>query len=146
MNDPVIVYLADKRDRYDPVGWYRFDCLLASVQTVVKFLPPMPIAIFHEDLKPEDEARIRALVPHPEVHFDQVDFGGQEAFHVNRRPEGRTGIYGYCMMCRFFSGPVQAHPLVAKHTHYMRLDDDNYFVAPVSSCDLFTLSEGNNRN
>jgi hypothetical protein len=34
------------------------------------------------------------------------------------------------MMCRFFSGVVQSHPEVTKYTHYMRLDDDSFFMEP----------------
>jgi hypothetical protein len=130
MNDPVIVYLADKRDRFDPVGWYRFDLLCASLKTVKLFLPPLPIVIFHEDFKDADRELIHAIIPN--VMFEQVDFSGQEEFHVNTRPDGRVGVYGYCMMCRFFSGVMQSHNLVTSHSHYMRLDDDCYFVAPVS--------------
>ena len=134
MNNPVIVYLADKRNRFDECGWYRFDCLCASLKTVKLFLPPLPIVIFHEDFQQQDKERIWQILP--DGVFEQVDFSGQEAYHVNNRPDGRCGAYGYCMMCRFFSGVVQAHPLIAEHTHYMRLDDDNYLVAPVPSAFL----------
>jgi hypothetical protein len=131
MNDPVIVYLADKRQRLDPCGWYRYELLCASLKTVKLFLPPLPIVIFHEDFADNDREYIHTLIDG--VTFEQIDFSGQEAYHVNTRPDGRVGVYGYCMMCRFFSGVVQSHPLVASHSHYMRLDDDCYFVAPVSS-------------
>jgi hypothetical protein len=129
MNDPVIVYLADKRQRLDPCGWYRFDLLCASLKTVKLFLPPLPVVVFHEDFSDSDTEALRAIVPN--VTCEKIDFSGQEQFHVNMRPDGRVGVYGYCMMCRFFSGIVQAHPLVASHSHYMRLDDDCYFIAPV---------------
>lgn len=129
MNDPVIVYLADKRNRLDKVGWYRFDCLCASLKTVKLFLPPLPIVIFHEDFEVQDEEHIRTLVD--DVAFACVDFSGQEQYYINCCPGFRVGIYSYSMMCRFFSGIMQSHPLVASHSHYMRLDDDNYFVAPV---------------
>lgn len=130
MDNPVVVYLADKRGSLDPCGWYRFDCLCASLKTVKLFLPPLPIIVFHEDFQEEDKQKILAIIP--DVTFEQVNFSGQEAYHVNTRPDGRTGVYGYCMMCRFFSGVMQLHPLMASHSHYMRLDDDCYFIAPVS--------------
>jgi hypothetical protein len=129
MIDPVIVYLADKRDRHDDCGWDRFDCLCASLKTVKLFLPSLPIVIFHEDFKDSDRELIHSIIPR--VTFEQIDFSGQEQYHVNDRPDGRCGAYGYCMMCRFFSGVMQSHPLMDGYTHYMRLDDDNYFVAPV---------------
>ena len=128
MTNPVIVYLADKRDRFDPCGWYRYDCLCASLKTVKLFLPPLPIVIFHEDFKDSDRELIHSIIPN--VTFEQIDFSGHEQYHVNNRPDGRCGAYGYCMMCRFYCGVMQSHPLIARHTHYMRLDDDNYFVAP----------------
>jgi hypothetical protein len=131
MNDPVVVYLADRRDRFDPVGWYRLDCLCASLQTVSLFLPSLPVVVFHEDLQVQDEERLRLVLPR--IQFSRVDFETHREHHVNRRPDGRVGLYGYCMMCRFFSGVVQAHPLVASHSHYMRLDDDNYFIGPVAA-------------
>ena len=128
MNAPVVVYLADKRDRLDPVGWYRIDCLCASIQTVKLFMPSLPVVIFHEDFLEEDKRRIWNIVP--EIKFEQIDFETHRAFHVNCRPDGRCGAYGYTMMCRFFCGVMQAHSAISGYSHYMRLDDDNYIVAP----------------
>ena len=34
------------------------------------------------------------------------------------------------MMCRFFSGIMQSHPVIQQYSHYMRLDDDSFFINP----------------
>lgn len=111
---------------YDQVGLdtsrpTRMALLKGSLKTVRPAFPSTDILVFHEDYTEEDFQSL------PEVtKFIQVDFSGHEE-HLNtglRRP------YGYLMMCRFFSGVMQSHPEVAKYTHYMRLDDDSYFMEP----------------
>lgn len=34
-------------------------------------------------------------------------------------------------MCRFFSGILQKYEQLQNYTHYMRLDDDSYFLEPM---------------
>jgi hypothetical protein len=79
------------------------------------------LLVFHEDYTTEDMLQLPGV-----TSFHQVDFSGQEAYRTPtlRRP------YGYLMMCRFFSGQMQMHPALQAYTHYMRLDDDSYFIAP----------------
>lgn len=131
MDNPVIVYLASPQARWDEWagGWFRLDCLKSSLKTVKLFLPPLPVVIFHEDFDDTTKQSIHDILPN--VTFELIDFHGMEERHVNTRPGSHTGLYGYCMMCRFFSGVMQAHPSIQQYTHYMRLDDDNYIVAPV---------------
>jgi hypothetical protein len=88
--------------------------------------PDTDILVFHEDYTAEDIATLPGA-----TKFIQVDFTGQEEFcnRSLRRP------YGYLMMCRFFSGIMQCHPDVTRYTHYMRLDDDSYFLEPFLSPD-----------
>lgn len=125
----VIVYLADKRQRFDPCGWYRFDCLIASLKCVTLFMPPTDIIVFHEDFSDDDIAMLALLSPR--IRCVKIDMETHRGVYVNRRPDSHTGAYGYHMMCRFFSGVMQARPELEPYTHYMRLDDDSYLVAPV---------------
>ncbi len=124
----IVVYLASPR-AWGWMKWSRLDCLCASVALLKKFAPPLPVVVFHEDYTGEDKDRLRAILP--EIQFEPVDFSTHQAQFNSLRPE-RVGTYGYAMMCRFFSGIMQAHPAVAGYTHYLRLDDDSYIVAPVS--------------
>lgn len=119
-----IVYLASPRSFHiynDPAQASRLELLQGSLRIARRLFPTVDILVFHEDYT---DAEFAVL---PEVtKFLQVDFSGQEE-HCNtslRRP------YGYLMMCRFFSGVMQSHPEVQKYTHYMRLDDDSYFLEP----------------
>ena len=119
-----IVYLASPKSHHiynDPTQESRLELLQGSVQVVRRLFPNIDILVFHEDYADQE---FRAL---PEVtKFIQVDFSGHEQYlnESLRRP------YGYLMMCRFFSGVMQSHPEVTKYTHYMRLDDDSYFMEP----------------
>ena len=120
-----ILYLASPKSHHiynDPTQASRLQLLQGSVRIARERFPDTDILVFHEDYSEEEFTSL------PEVtKFIQIDFSGQED-HCNtslRRP------YGYLMMCRFFSGVVQSHPEVTKYTHYMRLDDDSYFMEPV---------------
>lgn len=119
-----IVYLASPRGFHiydDPAQASRLELLQGSVKIARKLFPTTDILVFHEDYTEEEFTVL------PEVtKFLQIDFSGREHVHNPslRRP------YGYMMMCRFFSGVMQAHPEVQKYTHYMRLDDDSYFQEP----------------
>lgn len=116
-----IIYLASPRRFHiydDPAQMTRIELLHQSVSITRKLFPTTDIFVFHEDYTEED--KIEGL------NYIQVDFTGQEEY-VNktlRRP------YGYLMMCRFFSGIVQSRPELQKYTHYMRLDDDSFFLEP----------------
>jgi hypothetical protein len=105
----------------DPAQASRLELLQGSVKIARKLFPTTDILVFHEDYAEDEFAAL------PQVtKFIPVDFSGQER-HCNpklRRP------YGYLMMCRFFSGVMQSHPEVTKYSHYMRLDDDSYFLDP----------------
>lgn len=37
---------------------------------------------------------------------------------------------GYLMMCRFFSGIMQNHPVLKKYESYFRFDDDSFLIEP----------------
>ena len=116
-----ILYLASPRSHHiynDPNQESRLELINGSLHITRTHFPTTPIFVFHEDLQPEDVPDFVELI--------QVDFSGKEnVFNPNlRRP------YGYLMMCRFFSGIVQQHPRLKPFTHYMRLDDDSYFMEP----------------
>lgn len=119
-----IVYLASPKSHHiynDPTQASRLELLQGSVRIARERFPTIDILVFHEDYTREE---FEAL---PEVtKFLEVNFSGHEEFcnRSLRRP------YGYLMMCRFFSGIMQSHPEVRKYTHYMRLDDDSYFMEP----------------
>lgn len=102
----------------------RYDVLRASMVITRRVLPSIDVFVFHEDYTDED---IQGL---PEgIVFEKIDFSGFESIYNPTLPTSR----GYLMMCRFFSGVVQAHPLLKKYTHYIRLDDDSYFLEPYIS-------------
>jgi hypothetical protein len=119
-----IVYLASPRSHHiynDLRQASRLELLQGSLKITRRVFPDVDILVFHEDYT-EEEFEVL-----PEVtKFIQIDFSGQEEFCNKslRRP------YGYLMMCRFFSGVMQSHPDVTKYSHYMRLDDDSYFMTP----------------
>jgi hypothetical protein len=119
-----IIYLASPRLFHiynDPTQASRLEILQGSLQTTRKLFPNIDILVFHEDYVEEDFQTL------PEAtKFICIDFSGFESFTnpTLRRP------YGYLMMCRFFSGVVQSHPELQKYTHYMRLDDDSFFLEP----------------
>jgi hypothetical protein len=119
-----IVYLASPKDHHiynDPTQASRLELLQGSLRIARKVFPTIDILVFHEDYGKEEFSLL------PEVtKFIQVDFSGYEdRCNPNlRRP------YGYLMMCRFFSGIMQTHRELANYSHYMRLDDDSYFIQP----------------
>ena len=99
----------------------RIDVLRASMRITRSLCPTKDIYVFHEDYT---EKEFDSLPP---AHFVQIDFKGHEDKY---NPATNKG-YGYLMMCRFFSGVVQARPELQAYTHYMRLDDDSYFLEPM---------------
>jgi hypothetical protein len=127
-----IVYLASPRNTriYGSDSILRLQCLNTSINITRKVFPNTDIIVFHEDL-------IETDVP-SYVNLQQIDFKGQEEYHnkdIKYRP------YGYLMMCRFFSGIMQNHPVLEKYTHYMRLDDDSYFMNDCSSISIDEMLE-----
>lgn len=119
-----IIYLASPKSFHifdDPAQASRLELLKGSLAITCKIFPTTDIFVFHEDYDEEQFDQLPGV-----TEFLKVDFSGQEEFcnRSLRRP------YGYLMMCRFFSGVVQAHPRLQSYTHYMRLDDDSYFQAP----------------
>lgn len=123
-----IIYLASPRMfRVDPSKEPRIDLLASSLAITSRLFPTTDIYVFHEDYTQDEFARLAGV-----KEFIQVDFTGREHLHTRglRRP------YGYLMMCRFFSGIVQAHPVLQAYTHYMRLDDDSYFTEPYITDEL----------
>jgi hypothetical protein len=119
-----IIYLASPKGFHiynNPALESRLDILKGSLKTTRKLFPSTDIFVFHEDYTDLEKSQI------PEVtEYIQVDFSGKEdVLNSNlRRP------YGYLMMCRFFSGIMQKHPVLQRYTHYMRLDDDSFFMEP----------------
>lgn len=127
----VAVYLASPRAA-GHLEWSRLDCLCSSLALLRKHFPPVPVIVFHEDYAAAEIGRLSdANGSRGGLVVRSVDFAGHEADYVDTRPGERVGTYGYRMMCRFWSGWVQRHPLLAGFSHYMRLDDDSYLVAPV---------------
>jgi hypothetical protein len=123
----VIVYLASPRAA-GWLEWHRLECLFASL-VLLKHMRPLPVIVFHEDYTEDDKRMLATAVK--DITFEQVDFTGHESAYVDRRPGERVGTYGYVMMCRFFSGIMQRHPLLSPYSHYMRLDDDSYIIGRV---------------
>jgi hypothetical protein len=124
-----IVYLASPRSHHiynDPTKFSRLELLQGSVEIARDRFPTTDILVFHEDYTEEDMDSLPGV-----TKFIRVDFTGRE--HLCNRSLRRP--YGYLMMCRFFSGIMQSHPEVIKYTHYMRLDDDSYFLEPFLSND-----------
>lgn len=119
-----IVYLASPKGFHiynNPALESRLDILKGSLKMTKKLFPSTDIFVFHEDYTDLEKSQM------PEVtEFIQVDFSGKEdVLNSNlRRP------YGYLMMCRFFSGIMQKYPVLQQYTHYMRLDDDSFFMEP----------------
>jgi hypothetical protein len=133
MSSIVVVYLASPSESMslEIPSVSRLDCLEASLKLVFKFLPSLPVIVFHENYTDSD--RVRVLSANPNVSFELVDFSGHQEFYTDRNaPGNRVNTYGYGMMCRFFSGVMQAHSALEGYTHYMRLDDDSYIVSQVS--------------
>jgi len=129
----IVTYLASPRTS-GWMKWSRLDCLCASISLLRKFAPPLPLIVFHEDYTEEDKGKLLAVAP--DIRFELVDFSTHRNQFVSHRPAERVGSYGYAMMCRFFSGIMQAHPALTNYSHYMRLDDDSYIVGPVTPAAL----------
>jgi len=89
--------------------------------TTRRVFPAADIYVFHEDYTEEDMQGLP-----PVTQYIKVDFAGFESIYNRALPSSR----GYLMMCRFFSGVVQRYPVLQNYTHYMRLDDDSYFMDP----------------
>lgn len=102
-------------------GYSRYDVLKASLILTRRVFPNVDIYVFHEDYTEEDMQGLP-----PVTRYIKVDFSGFESIYNPTLPTSR----GYLMMCRFFSGIVQRHPALQAYTHYMRLDDDSYFLEP----------------
>lgn len=134
----VVVYLASPRAA-GHLAWTRLECLFASLSLLRKHVRfgTLPVIVFHEDYEQMDMLTLLKAYPH--IRFEKVNFSGHEDAYVDRRPGERVGSYPYTMMCRFFSGQMQRHPLLAPYTHYMRLDDDSYIVAPVADSTIARL-------
>jgi hypothetical protein len=116
-----VLYLASPKDTVlSDINEPRFNVLLASIKITRRCFPNVDIYVFHEDFT---QTEFDAC---PEVtKFIQVDFETGSEYYV-KGPCRK----GYMMMCRFFSGIVQKHPVFEQYTHYMRLDDDSYFMDP----------------
>ena len=120
-----ILYIASPKAFHiynDPTQASRLELIEGSLKITRSLFPTTDIFVFHEDYEDTEKARLPGV-----TEFIQVDFSGKEDV-VNRnlrRP------YGYLMMCRFFSGVVQQHPRLKDYSHYMRLDDDSFFQAPM---------------
>ena len=116
-----IVYLGPPKDMLiHGTQIRRINALRTSLKLARQCFPTIDIYVFHEDYTEEEFSAC------PEVtKFFEVDFEtGSE--HYVKNACGK----GYLMMCRFFSGVLQKHPILEEYTHYMRLDDDSYFTAP----------------
>ncbi len=99
----------------------RYEALKYSITRTRVLLPKIPIFVFHEDYTEEDMKGIEYATP----KFLKVDFSGFEDVY-----QPVNASKGYMMMCRFFSGIVQKHPELQRFSHYIRLDDDSYFMEP----------------
>ena len=109
-----IVYLASPRNKGN-----RLTTLQTSLRITRQVFPLRDIIVFNEDL-------LKGDLP-ADVKSVQIDFSGLEHRFLSK---SSRQPYGYHMMCRFFSGIMQAHPALAPYTHYMRLDDDSFFMHP----------------
>jgi hypothetical protein len=119
-----IIYLASPRGFHifdDPTQMSRLELLGQSLSLTTRCFPTTDIYVFHEDYTQEDCDRLPGV-----KEFIKVDFSGFEQYRAN----GQRRPYGYLMMCRFFSGVVQSYPQLQQYTHYMRLDDDSFFMEP----------------
>lgn len=119
-----IIYLASPRGFHiydDPLQISRLELIGQSLAITTQKFPTTDIYVFHEDYIEEDFERLPGV-----KEFIKVDFSGFE----QHRTSGQRRPYGYLMMCRFFSGIVQSHPVLQTYTHYMRLDDDSFFLEP----------------
>ena len=119
-----IVYLASPRaftihDR--GVTTPRIDVLRTSLAITRRCFPTTDLFIFHEDYTDEDKASLPGV-----TEFLPVDFTTPDVPYAPTNTSRR----GYLMMCRFFCGILQSHPRLQGYTHYLRLDDDSFFLPP----------------
>jgi hypothetical protein len=121
-----IVYLASPR-AFHVQGISRHEVLRISLQYTRKCFPTTDIYVFHEDYTDDDKSLLPGV-----TEFLQVDFRGFESTYNSALSAPR----GYLMMCRFFCGVLQSYPQLHKYTHYMRLDDDSFFMAPWITPDM----------
>lgn len=120
-----IVYLASPLSFIEPTQpeLSRFEILKTSLRTVKKHLPGLPIIIFHEDYSIPQFDDLKKIIP--DITFETIDFkNGGEGFVYRKREKG------YMMMCRFFCGELQNHPLLQSYDYYIRMDDDSFFIPP----------------
>lgn len=119
-----IVYLASPKQFTtlpNGEGELRLDALRASLSITKQCLPGIDIFLFHEDFTEKD------LIDLPSVTLAaQINLSGFEQFY---NPSVRRS-YGYFSMCRFFSGVMQNLPCLQNYTHYIRMDDDSFFLQP----------------
>lgn len=119
-----IVYLASPRDftiQDKGVARSRLDVLRRSIELTRRGFPTTDLFVFHEDYTDEDKASLPGV-----TEFLPVDFTTPDVPYAPTN----TSRKGYLMMCRFFCGVLQSHPRLQSYTHYMRLDDDSFFLAP----------------
>ena len=134
----VVVYLASPRS-WGWLKWSRIDCLEASLKLLRRNAGSFPVIIFHEDYELDDMKRL--WTSYPNIKFVQVDFSTHQDRYKPGYREARIGTYGYGMMCRFFSGVMQAHPALNGFTHYMRLDDDSYILSPMTEAVMARIAD-----
>lgn len=118
-----IVYLASPRDfpilpKKDLTP--RMKVLQVSYKITRKHFPTTDVFIFHEDYTEEDMTLFPGV-----KEFIKVDFSGFDSDH-----NPTFGRKGYLMMCRFFCGQLQKVPQLQQYSHYLRLDDDSFFMEP----------------
>jgi len=134
----VVVYLAAPRE-WSWLKWSRLDCLKASLKLLKQFGGGWPVIIFNEDFTDKDEEELQEI--YRPIKFERVDFSTHKDRYKPGYRDARVGTYGYGMMCRFFSGVMQAHPSLQGFTHYMRLDDDSYFMSPLTGGIIQRIAE-----
>ena len=122
-----IIYLASPKENRVNCPEFsaikKFDLLKGSLEIAKRVFPSIDILIFHEDFT---ETEWDALPP--VTQYIQVDFSGMQELY-DQAPEHHFPR-GYMQMCRFFSGGVQGHEALQSYSHYLRLDDDSYFLEP----------------
>lgn len=99
----------------------RLEVLRRSVEITRRCFPTTDILVFHEDYTPEDKAAMPGV-----TDWISIDFVTRDVPYASTN----TSRKGYLLMCRFFCGELQSHPRLQSYTHYMRLDDDSYFMEP----------------
>jgi hypothetical protein len=108
----------------------RMEVLRVSYVITRRLFPTTDVFIFHEDYNEEDKKLFPGV-----KEFIRVDFSG---FDSDYNPN--FGRKGYLMMCRFFCGSLQQTPQLQNYSHYMRLDDDSFFMKPYLTEDIVKQS------